>query len=33
VKTGAKVRATVRRAKTDGDSGQIIYGFKFIVKS
>jgi len=31
VKTGARVRATVRRAKVDGDSGQIIYGFKFIV--
>lgn len=33
VKTGARVRATVRRAKVDGDSGQIIYGYKFIVKS
>ncbi|MDE1854199.1 MAG: Zn-ribbon domain-containing OB-fold protein [Thaumarchaeota archaeon] len=31
VKTGAKVRATVRRAKVDGESGQIVYGFKFIV--
>jgi uncharacterized OB-fold protein len=31
VKTGARVRATVRRAKVDGDSGQIIYGYKFIV--
>jgi uncharacterized protein len=29
VKTGAKVKATVRRARVDGDSGQIIYGFKF----
>lgn len=29
IKTGAKVSATVRRAKVDGDSGQIIYGFKF----
>ncbi|MDG6990198.1 MAG: Zn-ribbon domain-containing OB-fold protein [Nitrososphaerota archaeon] len=29
VKTGAKVRATVRRARVDGDSGQIIYGYKF----
>lgn len=32
VKTGAKVRATVRRAKVDGDSGQILYGYKFIVE-
>jgi len=31
VKTGAKVRATIRRAMVDGDSGQIIYGYKFIV--
>lgn len=32
IKTGMKVRATVRRAKVDGDSGQIIYGYKFIVE-
>jgi len=32
VKTGAKVRATLRRAKVDGDSGQIVYGYKFIVE-
>jgi hypothetical protein len=31
VKTGARVRATIRRAIVDGDSGQIVYGFKFIV--
>ncbi len=31
VKTGAKVRATVRRMKVDGESGQIIYGYKFVV--
>ena len=31
VRTGAKVRATVRRARVDGESGQIIYGYKFIV--
>jgi scaffold protein (connect acetoacetyl-CoA thiolase and HMG-CoA synthase) len=31
VKTGAKVRATIRRAMVDGDSGQITYGYKFIV--
>lgn len=33
VKTGARVRATVRRAMVDGDSGQITYGYKFIVIS
>ena len=33
VKSGAKVRATVRRAMVDGESGQIIYGYKFIVIS
>ena len=33
IKTGAKVRATVRRAMVDGESGQIIYGYKFIVVS
>jgi scaffold protein (connect acetoacetyl-CoA thiolase and HMG-CoA synthase) len=33
VKTGAKVRATVRRARVDGESGQITYGYKFIVMS
>jgi len=32
VKTGARVRATIRRAVVDGDSGQIIYGYKFIVE-
>ena len=32
VKTGARVKATVRRAKVDGDSGQIIYGYKFVVE-
>ncbi|MDA4121244.1 MAG: Zn-ribbon domain-containing OB-fold protein [Thaumarchaeota archaeon] len=31
IKTGAKVKATVRRAKVDGESGQITYGYKFIV--
>ena len=31
VKTGAKVRATVRRARVDGESGQIIYGYKFVI--
>jgi uncharacterized OB-fold protein len=32
VKTGAKVEATIRRAMVDGDSGQIIYGYKFVVR-
>jgi len=31
IRTGARVRATVRRARVDGESGQISYGFKFIV--
>ncbi|MDV3276844.1 MAG: Zn-ribbon domain-containing OB-fold protein [Nitrososphaerales archaeon] len=31
VKTGAKVRAVVRRVRVDGESGQILYGYKFIV--
>jgi len=31
VRTGAKVRAIVRRALVDGESGQIIYGYKFTV--
>jgi uncharacterized protein len=31
IKTGADVYATVRRAKVDGESGQILYGYKFRV--
>lgn len=31
VRTGARVKATVRRALVDGDSGQIVYGYKFVV--
>jgi scaffold protein (connect acetoacetyl-CoA thiolase and HMG-CoA synthase) len=31
IHTGAKVRATTRRAKVDGESGQIIYGYKFVI--
>ena len=31
VRTGAKVRATIRRAMVDGESGQIVYGYKFVV--
>ena len=31
LKTGAKVRAVVRRMKVDGESGQIFYGYKFVV--
>lgn len=33
VKTGARARAVVRRVRVDGDSGQILYGYKFIVVS
>ncbi len=29
VKTGAKVAATTRRIRVDGESGQIVYGYKF----
>jgi len=32
VKSGARVRSTVRRVQVDGDSGQIIYGYKFVVQ-
>ncbi|HEV2225936.1 MAG TPA: Zn-ribbon domain-containing OB-fold protein [Nitrososphaerales archaeon] len=32
VKTGAKVSATIRRAVVDGDTGQILYGYKFVVE-
>ncbi len=32
VKTGAKVVATVRRVRVDGESGQILYGYKFTVQ-
>ena len=32
IRSGAKVRATVRRAMVDGESGQITYGYKFIVQ-
>ncbi|MDG6952580.1 MAG: Zn-ribbon domain-containing OB-fold protein [Nitrososphaerota archaeon] len=31
VKSGANVRATVRRANVDGESGQIFYGYKFVI--
>ena len=30
IRTGAKVRATVRRVRVDGESGQIVYGYKFV---
>lgn len=33
VRTGAKVSATIRRVRVDGESGQIIYGYKFAVTS
>jgi uncharacterized OB-fold protein len=32
VKSGAKVRATTRKIRVDGESGQILYGYKFIVE-
>ena len=32
VKTGARVRAAVRRVRVDGESGQILYGYKFVVE-
>ena len=32
VKTGARVKATIRRSIVDGDAGQIVYGYKFIVE-
>jgi len=31
VKTGARVKATIRRVRVDGESGLITYGYKFIV--
>lgn len=31
IKTGARVRATIRRARVDGESGMILYGYKFVV--
>ena len=32
VKIGAKVRATTRKIRVDGESGQILYGYKFVVE-
>src|SRR2546427_11634171 len=31
IETGAKARAVIRRVQVDGDSGQILYGYKFVV--
>ena len=31
IKIGAKVTAKTRRMRVDGESGQIIYGYKFVV--
>ncbi len=31
VKTGARVKATIRRMRVGGESGQILYGYKFVV--
>ncbi len=32
IETGAKARAVVRRVRVDGESGQILYGYKFVVE-
>ena len=32
VKVGARVRAITRRVRVDGESGQILYGYKFVVQ-
>jgi hypothetical protein len=32
IKIGAKVRAVVRKVRVDGESGQILYGYKFVVE-
>jgi len=32
VKIGAKVYAVTRRIRVDGESGQILYGYKFVVE-
>jgi len=31
VKIGARAHATTRRMRVDGESGQILYGYKFVV--
>jgi uncharacterized OB-fold protein len=31
IKTGSEVMATIRRARVDGETGQILYGYKFMV--
>jgi uncharacterized protein len=31
IETGAKAKAVIRRVQVDGDSGQILYGYKFVV--
>jgi uncharacterized OB-fold protein len=31
VRIGSEVKAVFRRIKADGDSGQILYGYKFVV--
>src|SRR5215471_9521285 len=33
VKSGARVTATGRRVMVDGESGQIVYGYKFVVQT
>jgi uncharacterized OB-fold protein len=32
VRTGARARAVFRRVMVDGESGQIFYGYKFVVE-
>lgn len=31
ISTGQAVRAVVRRMRVDGESGQILYGYKFVI--
>jgi uncharacterized OB-fold protein len=33
VKSGARARTVFRRVQVDGDSGQILYGYKFVIES
>jgi len=31
IETGARAKAVIRRVRVDGDSGLILYGYKFVV--
>ena len=33
VRSGAKAKAVFRRVQVDGESGQILYGYKFVIVS